>query len=122
MDLGTASDLIGIGGALFALFGWLSNRSLRAQLAATERRMNEYVRIVLKSPTREVTLPFKILRRSLTRAEVLGLVGMIKPGIRFSLASIGTAAYLQQIDDLVAGNGGKLIIDCSEDELAQFSL
>ena len=124
MDLGTISDIIGIGGAIFAFFGWMSNRNLRAQLAAEQKRMNEYVRIVLslKSPTKEVTLPFKVLRRLLTRAEVLGLIGMIRPGTRFSLAYIGTADYLEQIDRLIAGNGGKLVIECSEDELSQFGL
>jgi len=71
------ADAIGLITAVFALWGWANTVILRRQIADAERRRSAAIRVVLKSPTRDVELPLAMVRADLSRAELLGRVGML---------------------------------------------
>lgn len=126
--LSLSSDLIGITGAIFALLAWLQSRMLRDEIARERERMEQEVSIKMvlsgSNQEQEKILPLNLKRRELTRAELLGRIGMIpmrEPGRRFSLAYLSTPDFLSQINIAqVAGHVFTIIIPCSEVEFNQF--
>jgi hypothetical protein len=61
-----------------------------------------------------------------TRAEVLGRIGMIpmkQKGQRFSLKYLSKPDFLKQINQIAAGKGENVLtISCNKEELEQFDL
>lgn len=115
--IGLIADIIGILGAIFALNAWRQTRQLKAVLAAERARQEEGIRVVLQYGADQIDLPGAIRRADLSRAEILGRLGMIKPGARFNLGYINTAAFYQQLDQAAAGRGNNIItIACTAEE------
>ncbi|MBK8024624.1 MAG: hypothetical protein IPK19_25160 [Chloroflexi bacterium] len=54
--IGVIADLIGIAGAVFALFAWLQARRLRETIERENERRNRKVTVVLQSGGRRVEL------------------------------------------------------------------
>ncbi|MBK9051456.1 MAG: hypothetical protein IPL78_11230 [Chloroflexi bacterium] len=70
--------MIGILGAVFALLAWRQARQIREDHLKEQLRQNQMVQIRLQHGKQSYDLPVLQLRRGeLTRAEVLGRIGMI---------------------------------------------
>lgn len=124
--LSTTADLIGILGALFALFAWLKARQVQQELAHEQQRQRRKITVALSYGARSIELPVQIRRAELTRAEVLGRIGMLpmrSPGARFSLSATNTPEFLRRIDEIAGGDGDTtLSIPCTQAEFEQFAL
>lgn len=123
---GLVADAIGIFGAFFALRAWLLTRSLRQGALKEEERQNRKVRVILQHGAGSIELPVELRRFEATRAEILGILGMIpmvQKGQRFSLSYLGRAEFLHQINQIASGTGdGLLTIPCTAEEFAQFDM
>lgn len=131
--LGLFSDFAGTIGAIFAFFAWLNAMRMRIEMKHERERLNEKISLMLQlrsiDPFRNdnatIELPISLRRAELTRAELLGRIGMIpmrEKGRRFSLEYLGTPEFLARVDELQRGDEDILVIPCSADELDQFNL
>lgn len=124
--VGLVADLIGIAGAVFALFAWLQARRLRETIEREKQRQNRKVTVVLQSGGRSVELPVEMRRAELSRAEILGRIGMIpmhEKGARFSLSTLNTPEFWRQISQVLESDQDALLtIPCTDAELRQFDL
>ncbi len=126
--LSPIADVVGIAGALFALFAWIKARQVQQELEREKQRQNKKVTVVLQCGDKTIELPLEIRRAELTRAEILGRIGMIplkkETGQeRFKLRNINTPEFFRQINQVAAGDGdGILTIPCTDDEIRQFDL
>lgn len=124
--LSPIADVVGILGAFFALFAWIKARQVRQILEKERWRQNELVKVILSYGAEKLELPVALRREELTRAEILGRLGMIPmktKGQRFSLGYLNTAGFLEQITQILNGSRGTtLIISCTEEEFHQFDL
>ncbi|MCL4832355.1 MAG: hypothetical protein KJZ86_07940 [Caldilineaceae bacterium] len=122
--LGILSDLIGVLGALFALGAWIQTRLLQKQIRMEEERINQKITLVLENEQQSIELPFEVRRADLTRAEVLGLIGMIsmkEPGRRFSLSYLSKPEFLHKLNQILQSSGDAVLnVPCSKDEIEQF--
>lgn len=121
------ADIIGILGAVFALFAWRQARQLREDLKQEQTRQNQVVQVELRQGDRTYALPVLQLRRGeLTRAEILGRIGMIpmkKKGQRFEIRYTNTAEFLKQINQILDGKVDSILtIPCTDTEFEQFDL
>ena len=124
--LGLTADLIGILGAVFALFAWRQARQIREAQMQESSRLNKMVQVVLHHGDQKIELPIQLRRAELTRAEILGRIGMVpmeKRGQRFALAYLNSPEFLKQINQIVDGTGDSVLtIPCTNDEFRQFDL
>lgn len=116
--IGNASNVAGFIGAISSTVVWV-------RLKRAEALGNEEVRVVLtlEGADESRTLPLNILRKDLSRAEILGRLGMIpmkERGKRFSLRGIATPAFMQAINEVSVGKSDTLTIPVSEEEMGQF--
>jgi len=124
------ADAIGVITAVFALWGWANTVVLKRQLAAAERRRLAAIRVVLKSPTREIELPLAMVRADFARAELLGRIGMLPlapaiaqaQGGRFRLRALGRPEFLVALAAVQRGERDELVISADEAEIDQFDL
>lgn len=124
--IGLIADLIGILGAVFSFYAWAKAREIQADLKEERKRQSRGITVVLQSGNNRIDLPVELRRTELTRAEILGRIGMIpmkKKGSRFTLEYLNTPEFLRQINQITAGEGeGILTIPCKPEELTQFEL
>jgi len=95
------------------------------RIRMTAKQAKEPVKVVLDSGSRQVELPLYLTRQNLSRAEILGRLGMIpmkEKGKRFSLLGISTPAFLKSINDAKEGAVGEIIIPATGEEIDQFDL
>ena len=122
--LSTAADIIGILGAVFALFAWRKARQVQQELRHEQQRQQKKVTVVLQCGAKERELPIQLQRAELTRAEVMGILGMLpmkERGKRFSIDSVSTRDFLERINDIITSDGDRrLIIHCQQAEFDQF--
>lgn len=119
------ADKIGIAAALiamvFSFLIWLNQKR-------KERRDNTliYIRLQCDDPQVIITMQGQIRRKNLTRAEILGLLGMLpmkNPKERYELSNISKSVFfealeLAQIDNNIA----EVVIPCEKNEITQFDL
>lgn len=119
-------SLASIGGAVFALMAWAKARRIQEELALEKKRLNKNITVTLQYGSKQIKLPMDFRRADLTRAEVLGRLGMIPmkdKGKRFSINYLSSPEFLKQIDMIVEGDGESLLtIPCNETEFHQFDL
>lgn len=129
--LSLIADVVGIAGAVFALFAWIKARQIQQTLEQEKQRRNQKVSIVLKYKEDKYQLPVKIQRSEITRAEILGLLGMIpikqpiaEKQIRFSLPYLSKPDFQIGMNEVIEGDGDAVLtIDCEKEEvLNQFDL
>lgn len=124
--LGPTADLIGIVGAFFALFAWLQTRRLREEYQREQDRQNRKVTVTLQHGAESLELPMELRRAELTRAEILGRLGMIPmkdKGKRFSIGHLNRPHFLRQINQIRDNDGdADLLIPCTKEELDQFDI
>ncbi|GAB4194612.1 MAG: hypothetical protein OHK0022_10820 [Roseiflexaceae bacterium] len=124
--VGTIADVIGIVGAVFAGLAWLASRRTETWLHREQERLAAPVFVCLVSGSDRKVLPLELTRAELSRAELLGRIGMVPmktPGARFSLASLSTPVFLRQLREAQQGNGSVTIeLPCTQAEIEQFDL
>lgn len=122
--VGNISNFFGVLGGIVAAVAstatWFGNRR-------ATRLAQEAVKIVLRigENGRQIVLPLEILRRDVSRAELLGRIGMIpvkKAGSRFTLREIGSPAVMRSINAVSRGETSVLVIPATADEVDQFDL
>ncbi|MEA5568609.1 hypothetical protein [Anabaena sp. UHCC 0399] len=105
-------------------------RTIQSSLHKEEqekKRQEQKISVILQSGARQrLELPVELRRAELTRAEILGRIGMIPMkvnGQRFSLDYLNTPDFLRQINRILASDGdATLMIPCNDSEYAQFDL
>jgi hypothetical protein len=121
-----AAGISSIFGALFSLFAWINTWCLHRKISQEQRRKNKKVTVILQNGADCLELPVELRRAELTRAEILGRLGMIPmkvKGQRFSLGYLNTPEFLRQINDISASNGDCILtIPCKEEEFSQFEI
>ena len=77
--IGSIADILGVVGGIFAVLAWLKARQLQQEAAAERERLTQPVKVTLRlaDNSREITLPMELRRAELTRAELLGRLGMM---------------------------------------------
>ncbi len=125
--LGNTSNTIGVGTFLLALATTVQNYRLRRHMAAEQKRMNEVIELMIyvTNGSESITLPITIRRCEVSRAEVLGRIGMIpmrQRGQRFTLAYCASMGFCEAISGIVAGHATSLLIPATQEELNQFDL
>ncbi len=126
-ELGTWSDLIGIGTFLFSALSLLFSFRTRQHLKREQARLSEVVKlmIIVTDGVERVTLPITVRRAEVSRAEILGRLGMVPmrtKGARFALAFVSTMEFCEAVSAIAAGRATTLVIPASQSELAQFDI
>jgi hypothetical protein len=122
------ADVLSVVGSAFALFGWLQAKANNKQITREQERMNSRIKVILmeKVSRRQIVLPVHLRRLELTRAELLGRMGMIpmkNKNNRFALSYLHTASFLKELNRIQASNQEEdLIIPCSREEIEQFDV
>jgi len=125
--LSLAADVIGVLSGVFALLAWFNTIRIRRDQQREQQRLDEKVRLRLSSRdgTRVRNLPGAMRRDEVTRAEVLGWIGMLPmkvTGKRYEIAYLNEADFLDQLSQVQTGRGETLLrIYCTADEFAQFA-
>ena len=131
-NLSTAADVIGVLGAILgtisAYLAWRNTIRIRNHQKSEQDRLSQKVKLVLKAKDTGdfIELPGEMRRAEMTRAEVLGWVGMLpmkeKPN-RFQIAYTNSADFLSQLSEVQTGDGKvTFVIQCTEGELNQFDV
>ncbi len=120
--VGHLANIFGFVGGVFALLVWLKLRALD--------RLDEQVQILLRltpeeGKGKEILLPLEMTRRDVTRAEILGRMGMlpmVEKGKRFSIRYLSTPEFYRGLNAVAANKADTLVIPCSPEEIDQFDL
>jgi hypothetical protein len=117
--IGQFSDFAGACGGLASAAGIFT--MLRERLRSLER-----IEILLKIEGEGFSgeLPLEMLRKDVSRAELLGRLGMAlkNQGQRFALKALSTPAFMRAINDVAEGKSSVLVIPCSREEAEQFAV
>lgn len=117
-------DRIGIVTGLLAFLGTTFSASMWLRQILRERKMREPVPIrIVVEDGRRYELPIQPPRRIVTRAEVLGLLGMIPSRqLRFDWKYFLDAPFLQHVEEVYRGKRDALEISLTAEEFAQLDL
>ncbi len=127
--LSNIADIIGILSAvLAAIFSIKTNIELRQE----KKRLSGGIKIRLKSGDHSYQLPVDLTREELSRAEVLGRLGMIQINDkkklilkqpRFAIDYVNSESFLTQLVKIKNDNGDAVLeIPCSMEEFEQFDI
>jgi hypothetical protein len=126
--IGTLSDMFGVAGAIFALLAWLKIKRTADDLERERQRLGQHVNVslVLEHEGKTRTLPVGLRRSELTRAELLGRLGMMPmatPGQRFALSFLNTPEFLGRLEEAQTSTGKyTFVIPCKDAaEFEQFA-
>jgi hypothetical protein len=125
---GIFADLIGVVGGIYAFLAWYRVKSLQKDLAEDRKSKNNQIEVKLRliDGKAEIQLPVELRREELTRAELLGRIGMMpmkEKGKRFSIEYLSEREFLRKLYQLAISNKvSELIIPCSKEELEQFDI
>jgi len=112
------SNFAGAIGGIIAAIGVL-------RMLATQKRALEHVEVALRleGENSTVALPLEMLRKDISRAELLGRLGMAlkNQGQRFSLKALSTPAFMRSVNEVVEGKTSTLVIPCTKEEIDQFA-
>lgn len=117
--IGQISNIAGAVGGIVSAIGVV-------KLRAAQRRALEHVEVqlLLEGEDRTFALPLEMLRKDISRAELLGRLGMAtrNQGQRYSLRAMSTPAFMRAINEVVEGKSSTLVILCTKEELDQFAV
>lgn len=102
----------------------------RQETHEEKKRLNQKIKVTLLltdgNKQLESPLPVELRRGELSRAELLGRLGMIpmkEKGKRFTLKYTNTKAFLGELGRVQQSSGQSiLVIPCSKEEIEQFDL
>ena len=129
--VGLVADILGIVGAIAAAFAWFNSAKTNKLLEQERKHQNQKLKIILENNQNGqiFQLPGQLRREELSRAEVLGRIGMIpiKSSLlqqgqkRFSIKYLNSAGFLNQINEVQEDSRKtELRIECDQDEFNQF--
>lgn len=122
--LSLVANIVGIISAIAAALAWLQSRATNERLKLEDKRQNEKIRVIMFLETGEdlpIELPAAIRRRDLTRSELLGRIGMIKPGPRYDISALNTRDFIETLDTIAVSKGPMTLkIPLSQDEYDHF--
>jgi len=124
--LSIIGSLASIVGTIFALNAWVTAKRLDEKTELQYQKDNKRVNVKLHYGSEYIPLPVNIRRGDLSRAEILGRIGMIpmkEKGIRFSLGYLSTPDFLDRINKILESSDDDVLsIPCNESEFNQFDL
>ena len=131
--VGLIADILGIFGAIAAVFAWLSSSKTNRMLELERKRQNQKIKVILENIENGqiLQLPVQLRREEFTRSEVLGRIGMIpikktlldKGQKRFGIKYLNNPQFLQKINEIQEDSiKTELRIQCDQDELNQFEM
>jgi len=92
-----------------------------------ERHKIVSIKLVLVDGSYEVALPLPMLRKDISRAEILGRLGMIPINPNkalsqrgFVIKSMATPAFIEDIMSVQLGEADTIKILCTKEEIEQF--
>ena len=123
---GVIGTIFGIVGTIFALLAWQKSKQVETFLEKEKERLNEKIKMILKQGNNEYILP-DLRRQDVTRSEIQGRLGVIPmkvKGKRYAIEFTNSSEFYRQIDLVSEGSNesghSSLIIDCTDEEFAQF--
>jgi hypothetical protein len=125
------SEIFSILSALLALIAVINTHRINKKLTQERQRLDKRIKVMLQYGSESLELPMELRREEVSRAEILGRLGMIPMKVplkeekqpRFSLKYTNKPEFLQQINDIKLSNGEHILtIPCSEDEFKQFDI
>lgn len=118
--IGPLANMIGVGSALLAGLAWWKARQIRAADLEQERLDEQPIQIIIFCEGEQLTLPYTPRRDQMSRAELLGILGMYYPGPnRFELDPTSTFES-GAFNDMLEGKSGSLTVRCTQTEFEQF--
>ena len=126
--IGHSADIIGVLGAIFATLAWINTRKIRHESAKERERKNQKIKVILKNydTNKTLLLPVELSREELSRAELLGRIGMMptkNPKERFAINYFNSKEFYQQLDQVRIGSGEyNFVISCTVNEIEQFNV
>jgi hypothetical protein len=126
--LSLVSDLLSLTSAVFAAAAWMQVRASRRAVEAEAERQRAIISFALWSDETQSStmLPMTLRRSDLSRAEVLGVLGMVpmrQKGARFSLKYVGTPAFLAALNAAKDDSTPMLFrIPATQAEIEQFDI
>lgn len=127
MDTISIWDTLDKSGILVGLFTGVVSLMIWIHLLRKEKRDNDLISITLSVTDQAftATLPGKIRRKNLTRAELQGMLGMLPmkhAGKRYQLGALNDLAFFEGLEQAqVDRDIHEVVIKCDEDDLSQFN-
>jgi len=122
------ADVLSVLGSFFAAFAWLQAKANNRQITREQERMNSRIKVILMENVskRQIVLPVHLRRLELTRAELLGRIGMIPRKNKsefFVLSYLNSSSFFQELNRIQASTQEEdLFIPCSSEEIEQFDV
>jgi len=89
------------------------------------RKQLQKIKIYFQTPNEKIHLEnFDITRRSLTRSELMGILGILQRSSekRYNIEHLGTKEFFQDLFDIQNGEKDELVIKLTQNELEQFMI
>ncbi len=115
------SEIIEVGTFLAAMASWILTLKGLKEARKREELQNSSITIYLVCEEKEIQLPYAPLRRQLSRAEILGVLGMVSGGVRFDIPGLTTLFTSGEFDKMMKGETKALYITCPLKEFELFS-
>ncbi len=125
---GFIADVLSVIGTVFAGFGWWQAKINSKQMTKEKERMNRQIMVILRlaESHRQIILPVHLRRHELTRAELLGRIGMIprkNKGNFFALSYCHSPSFFKELNRIQTSDKEEdLVIHCSIEEMEQFDV
>lgn len=125
---GFFADVLSVIGAFLAAFAWLQAKANSRQIIREQERMNSRITVILKENVsqRQIVLPVHLRRLELTRAELLGRIGMIPRKNKsefFVLSYLNSSSFFQELNRIQSSDQEEaLVIPCNSQEIDQFDV
>jgi hypothetical protein len=125
---GFFADVLSVIGAFYAFFAWLQAKANSKQITREQQRMNSRIKVILVENVskRQIVLPVPPRRLELTRAELLGRIGMIPRKNKsefFVLSYLNSSSFFQELNRIQASDQEEdLVIPCNSQEIDQFDV
>jgi hypothetical protein len=128
LHFGFIADMLSVVGAFYAFFAWLQAKANNRQITREQERLNSRIKVILMENVskRQIVLPVNLRRLELTRAELLGRIGMIPRKNKsefFVLSFLNSSSFFQELNRIQSSNQEEdLVIPCTSDEIEQFDV
>lgn len=124
--LNSIGSIASITGTIFAAMAWIYSRNVAKKLDNEKTIKSRKIAVVLQHGAEKIELPVELRRSELTRAEILGRIGMLplkNKNTHFNLGYLNTVEFLDQVNKInQAENEGLLTIPCTKTEIGQFEI
>jgi hypothetical protein len=122
-NIGLADALTGLATLVVAALSWIAARRQVSKLEAEAARSRRPIKVFLTREGEKRELPLFFRAIEVTRAEMLGRMGMMPmkdAGKRFTFGFFSQPDFLRGLNEIQDGDGDELLIPVSEIEMSQF--